>query len=580
MLSILPSINKSVKELLNDQINNPILKRVIYEEIIYSGDLKHIFKEYFSNLVLINPEHIENNIKNVVTLLDNVKEDVKPYVNKQLTLGFVNLSPDEQLHLILNITESFKKIFVEISKEKSILEMINYLLSSLSFLTFNDKQLIKFIQVCNIINPAISDKVIIDILNKNDLGLINNDNLLPVVVRYYMQKYDFIHHECPDRIEEILVIKFDMVKIKINTYKLDNMDMAFEIYKLGKFICHINISYNSYTALPKITLTDQQLEYIVKSIHTSLINNNTQQAKYLLAVIYIFDNKNIKSFMNYYNDWLLIRIKKNINNIIEQENEIWHINDDMEIKNLNIFNTYNIIINNIKYSNYINSDLQKIEFKDNIRKLDNVNIKLITNSVSDSDYIIHHPKIKMYINNISKYIDKRTKLQKIVHDSKLSKITLTTKYGTIKCPLILGSILLYLNEGNKTLMDLADNLNIDDNELEKKLKILIFYNIVVCINNIEYKYIDPYGSIECEDSIISNVSSENMYIKFTDIIMTIESRIIKYVKPEKIHKMELERKVQEFLGSSFCRNIYYNQLESLKKRYYIEENNDIIEYVP
>ena len=71
----------------------------------------------------------------------------------------------------------------------------------------------------------------------------------------------------------------DMVKIKINTYKLDNMDMAFEIYKLGKFICHINITYNSYTALPKITLTDQQLEYIVKSIHTSLINNNTQQAK-------------------------------------------------------------------------------------------------------------------------------------------------------------------------------------------------------------------------------------------------------------------------------------------------------------
>lgn len=116
MLSILPSINKSVKDLLNDQINNPILKRVIYEDIIYSGDLKNIFKEYFSNLVLINPEHIENNIKNVVTLLDNVKEDVKPYVNKQLTLGFVNLSPDEQLHLILNMTESFKKYLLKYQK--------------------------------------------------------------------------------------------------------------------------------------------------------------------------------------------------------------------------------------------------------------------------------------------------------------------------------------------------------------------------------------------------------------------------------------------------------------------------------
>jgi hypothetical protein len=314
MLSILPSINTKVNELLNGQINNPILKRVIYEEIIYSDNLKNIFKKYFSKLVLIEPEHIENNIKHIITLLDNVKDDVKLYVNKQLTLGFINLSSDEQIQLILSMTESFKKIFIELSNDKSILQMINYLLSSLSFISLNDTYLIKFIEVCNIINSEISDKIIVDILNNNNLDLINNDNLLPIVFRYYMTKLDIMYKKCPpEKLFEILIIKFDMVKIKINTFKLDNMDMAYEIYKLGKFICNTQVKYSLYNTVCKIDFTDQQLEYIVKSIHTSLINNNIQQAKYILSAIFVFSYNNIKTFMNYYNDWLLIRIKKNIN---------------------------------------------------------------------------------------------------------------------------------------------------------------------------------------------------------------------------------------------------------------------------
>ena len=65
---------------------------------------------------------------------------------------------------------------------------------------------------------------------------------------------------------------------------------------------------------------------------------------------------------------------------------------------------------------------------------------------------------------------------------------------------------------------------------------------------------------------------------FTDVILTMDSRIMKEVKPNKMHKLELERRVQEFMKDSYVRNIFYQRLESLKSRYYIEENDSIVEY--
>ena len=135
-----------------------------------------------------------------------------------------------------------------------------------------------------------------------------------------------------------------------------------------------------------------------------------------------------------------------------------------------------------------------------------------------------------------------------------------------------------MKDEDKTFAELAGIMKLKEDEIKKRLNILIYNNIVVDIG--KYKYVEPYGSIDCEDSLpmIKN-NTDTEYIKFTDIIMTIESRIMKYVKPEKINKIELERKIQEFLGTSYCRNIYYNQLDSLKKRYYIEEIDDMIQYI-
>ena len=70
------------------------------------------------------------------------------------------------------------------------------------------------------------------------------------------------------------------------------------------------------------------------------------------------------------------------------------------------------------------------------------------------------------------------------------------------------------------------------------------------------------------------------YSNFTDIILTIDSRIVKETKiASKINIIELERKIQEYLKDEYVRTIFYQRIESLKARYYIEQGNDMITYV-
>jgi hypothetical protein len=57
-----------------------------------------------------------------------------------------------------------------------------------------------------------------------------------------------------------------------------------------------------------------------------------------------------------------------------------------------------------------------------------------------------------------------------------------------------------------------------------------------------------------------------------------DSRIMMEVKPQKMNIMELERRIVEFMGNSYVRNIFYQRIASLKKRYYIKESDSIIEY--
>jgi predicted transcriptional regulator len=262
------------------------------------------------------------------------------------------------------------------------------------------------------------------------------------------------------------------------------------------------------------------------------------------------------------------------------EHDLWNINDEYNvIMNNNTFLSYNQIINNIKYSNIINIDLTKIRIKDSKLKMNNLNVKLV-NQIQNSqfDSIIHHCQIQQYIDGLNKYFKCRSLLQNINHDMEKSKIKIKTPMGYINCSLIFGSILLHLNDTEMTISQLSNILKINEDEVTKRINSLIKYNIVLK-NNQTYKYSPPYGDVDCE--LIEEDKEDNIVVieKFTDIIMTIQSRIIKEVKPNKMNIMELERRVQEFIGDSYVKNIFYDCVDSLKKRFYIKEIDSIIEYI-
>ncbi len=582
-MTILSDIDTRITEVINGQIKNPILKRVICEEIICSNNLKNIFKEYFTNVVLIgNDGDILNHLAN---LLDDLTDNVSNIIKKELIQSFIDLTSDEQIFLIINLSDSTKKIFSSLQNDPTIYQILKHLLSSLSLGNLNHEYFIKFISSCDILNKNIAIQIIEDIINNNIIEIINNDKILGYLLKYFIDNFKLMNYNISQKYNELFLLKLDTIKLKINDMKLDTMDLAFEIYKLGCLICDNEIPYifSPLDLTNKILFNDSQLEYIVKSIHTCLINNNMNQSQKILAVIYYLNDNNFKKFIEYYNDWLVIRIRTLKLDIISQEYSLWNINKEYsQITKKNIFNNYKRIINNIKFSNIINEDLSKIKFinesSNTFTKLNNVNVKLVLSVVSE--HVEHHDNIKLYINNISKYIDKRTELQTIVHDTKLSKITISTNNGTIKCPLIMGSILFYLNDGNKTIKELSELMKIKESDIEERIKILMFYNVVISLPDNQYKYIEPYGTVDCEDALpASSKPTEIKYVKFTDIIMTIESRIMKEVKSKKRNKIELEQSIQEFLGSEYSRTIYYNQLESLKKRFYIEEKGDYIEYI-
>ncbi len=585
-MSILPDLDTKVTEIINGQITNPILKRVISEDIIYCDNLKNILKEYFTNVVLVgNDGDILNHL---AIMLDDLTDNVSNIIKKELIQSFIDLTSDEQIFLIISLSDSTKKIFSALQDDPTICKILIHLLSSLSIGNLNHEYFIKFISSCDIINKSISIQIIEDTINNNIIEIINNDKILGYLLKYYNDNISIMNYNLSQKYNELFLLKLDTVKLKLNDMKLDTMDLAYEIYKLGCIICDNNIPYitqlyYTFDLTNKITFSDIQLEYIVKSIHTCLINNNINQSQKILAIIYYLNNDNFKKFIEYYNDWLIIRLKTSIDDILSQEYSIWNINKQYsEITKKNIFNNYKRIINNIRYSNIINNDLSIIKFKDEssntLTKLNNVNVKLVISVVSQP--VEHHNNIKLYINNISKYINKRTELQTIVHDTNLSKITISTNHGTIKCPLIMGSILFHLNDSNKTIKELSELMKIKESDVEERIKILMFYNIVISLPDNYYKYIEIHDTIDCEDALpVSSKPAEIKYVKFTDIIMTVESRIMKEVKSRKRNKIELEQSIQEFLGSEYNRSIYYNQLESLKKRFYIEEKDDYIEYI-
>jgi DNA-binding transcriptional regulator GbsR (MarR family) len=235
------------------------------------------------------------------------------------------------------------------------------------------------------------------------------------------------------------------------------------------------------------------------------------------------------------------------------------------------------MISNLRYTIRINYDLEKITIKNSDVKMSKINVKL--QNLTNLETIIHHPTINKYIDGMDKYIKVISPLQDIFHDINKSMMKIKTKFGYIKCSLKMGSIIMYLNDQDMTIKMLSDKTKIKEENVSNIINTLFFNNIVINYDNY-YKYVEPYGDIECDDKVIVKKLDLSIQVgKFTDIIMTIESKIISEIKPKKMNIMELERRIQEYLGDNYVRNIFYQRVESLKKRFYIEENEQIISYV-
>jgi hypothetical protein len=321
------------------------------------------------------------------------------------------------------------------------------------------------------------------------------------------------------------------------------------------------------------------MEYIVKSIHTCIINNNIGQAQTILAVFFYL--KDIKKFIECYNKWLMVRIyKNNIELILDQEQNLWNINNQYnEIIKIGSMESYMKIIHNLKYTRNINNDMKLVRIKETNTVMNKVNVMLV-NDIKINN-IMHHPEIKKYIDGLDKYIKLRAPLQNIEHDVEKSKIVIKTAHGKITCSLIIGSILMYLFESDKTMSDLIGLLKLNEDNLNNNITNLIMTNIIIDVEKegvVYYKYIEPYGDVECEELV--KINSKLVKIsRFTDVEITVECRIMKEVKPNKVLKMELERRIQEFMGEEYVRSIFYRQLESLKSRIFVEEKDEYIVYI-
>jgi len=575
-MSIIVNIDESVRKYLDGDIKNPIYKKVIEEEIKYVNNLHDIFKTYIYDI--IESANFNDKLTNLSNLIKNLSKNDRDILRTLLLNIFIELSQDQQMFLIITMTPDIKNIFELFIEDNAVLQILKYIISGLMMGLLsgvsNEEYIIKCIDVCTMIKKSIADEVVCSYFNdNNDILLRANDKLISFFIKYGNE------NKLTLNIRHIIENKIMNIKNKLDTLSLTTMDYAFEIYKLGSFLIDCKISYAkiSYENIifNILNVKEECIEYIVKSIHTCILNNNIEQAQKILSVIYCLTETNLNIFVKYYNKSLKLRMK--MPNILQTEYTLWNINDDYKlIMADSIFLPYIQTINNIKYSRVINDELTKIKIKNSNIDMNKVDVTL-TNPFNNNVFenIVHHKTIQQYINGLDIYIKNKSSLQNMLHEMEESTIKFKTPMGSITCSLIFGSILLHLCDGELSIKELSELLKINEDEVNKRITILIKYNIVIYKDN-KYKYVQPYGNVVCK---LIDIDDFIVIQRFTDIELTTDSRIIKEVKPNSMNKMELERRVQEYMRESFVRSIFYDRIDSLIKRFYIKETNSIIEYV-
>jgi hypothetical protein len=219
-------------------------------------------------------------------LIKNVSKDNYNFLRDNLTKSFIKLDSDQHIFLIINMNDNLKIIFNIINENKNTSNILKNILSSLS-IGLNDTYIIKCIESCRMINKNISDSIVKEYIINNGLEISLNDTLLSYFLKYVSS--EFIEYY---GLLSFFQIKLTSILTHLNTLQLNDMNFAYEIYKLGKLITDSNMKYShSYIHIPEkiVKFKDEQYEYIANSVHTCIMNNNIPQAHRIHAIIYYLD---------------------------------------------------------------------------------------------------------------------------------------------------------------------------------------------------------------------------------------------------------------------------------------------------
>jgi hypothetical protein len=258
-------------------------------------------------------------------LIKNVSKDNYNYLRDQLTNAFVNLNAEQHIFLVINITPITENIFGIMNNNTTTTNILKNILSGLC-IGVNDEYIIKCINSCKVINKNISDSIVIEYIQNNGYEIVMNDNLLSFFLKYLSNTLISYETMVP-----IINIKLTSIMENLARMALTNMDFAFEIYKLGKIIINSNLQISrTYMWSHEILIfSNEQLEYIAKSVHTCIVNKNISQAQTIHAIIYYMNDSQREKYIKYYNKFLELRIKSNTpEDILRIEYELWNINNN------------------------------------------------------------------------------------------------------------------------------------------------------------------------------------------------------------------------------------------------------------
>ena len=128
MLTILENIDSYINDYLDGRIENPLLKKVIIDEIAISNNLIEIIRKYLLNIVITGNITKLNIIIEIINILQ--LKPVKELFSKAIRKAFVLLSHEEQIFLILNINDINNIFFKSLNRTKEIRVLCNNLLKS------------------------------------------------------------------------------------------------------------------------------------------------------------------------------------------------------------------------------------------------------------------------------------------------------------------------------------------------------------------------------------------------------------------------------------------------------------------